>query len=187
MSVYGTEWRERSYGLWLLELKAKGTQRVHMIGVLPWLIRWALHTGRRDFCPVVASLVGPVQNIFLTVHYFSLFVPIAQQAWQTAVLGRLSLGHTLHWHTFWPWFCSGYATESRDTDPLKISLSWSVARCKHFINNNTQILHRRLHAFNLHECLLLRRLGQNKAELNNQIIAGGEWLASTVKNRNAKF
>jgi hypothetical protein len=35
----------------------------------------------------------PVQDIFvlLTVHYFNAFVPIAQQAGQAAVLGRLSL------------------------------------------------------------------------------------------------
>ncbi len=49
------------------------------------------------------KLVSPVQNSFvlpccssqpsiLTVHYFNSFVPIAQQAGQAAVLGRLSLG-----------------------------------------------------------------------------------------------
>jgi hypothetical protein len=49
----------------------------------------------RDFCPALAALVGPVQNIFfLTVHYFNSFVPITQQAGQAAVLDRLyvSLG-----------------------------------------------------------------------------------------------
>ncbi len=46
----------------------------------------------RDFCSALAALVGPVQNIyFLNVHFFSSFVPIAQQAGQAAVLGRLSL------------------------------------------------------------------------------------------------
>jgi hypothetical protein len=48
------------------------------------------------FCSGLAAPVGPVQNIFfLTVHYFTSFVPIAQQAGQAAgqapVLGRLSL------------------------------------------------------------------------------------------------
>ncbi len=61
-----------------------GTQRVQMKGVLPWLIRWA------------CRLVEPVQNtFFLTVHYFNSFVPIAQQAGQAAVLGRLSLSMRL--------------------------------------------------------------------------------------------
>ncbi len=62
-----------------------------------------------------------------------------------------------------------------------------MARCKYFINNNAEILYSRLYAFNLYDCLILRKLGQDKAELNNQIIAGGELLASTVNNRNAKF
>jgi hypothetical protein len=40
---------------------------------------------REFFCPVLAALVGPVQNIFsLTVHYFNSSVPIAQQAGQAA-------------------------------------------------------------------------------------------------------
>jgi hypothetical protein len=40
-----------------------------------------------------AALEGPVQIIFfLTIHYFNSFAPIAQQAGQAAVLGRLSLG-----------------------------------------------------------------------------------------------
>ncbi len=44
----------------------------------------------------LAALVGPVQNIvFLTVLYFNSFVPIAQQAGQAAVLGRLSFSKCL--------------------------------------------------------------------------------------------
>ncbi len=40
--------------------------------------------------------------IFLTIHYFNSFVPIAQQAGQAAILGRLSLSMSL-WrqHTIW--------------------------------------------------------------------------------------
>ncbi len=70
-----------------------GTQREQMNGVLPWLVRCACRAGTRDFCPVFAAQVGPVQNIFfcLTVHYFISFVPIAQQPRQAAVLGRLYL------------------------------------------------------------------------------------------------
>ncbi len=42
------------------------------------------------FCPAFAALVSPVQ-IFFAPHYFSSFVPIAQQARQAVVPGRLSL------------------------------------------------------------------------------------------------
>jgi hypothetical protein len=64
-----------------------------MKGVLSWLVRWACRAATRDFCSSLAALVGLVQNIlfFLTVHYLNSFVPIAQQAGQAAVLGRLSL------------------------------------------------------------------------------------------------
>ncbi len=56
------------------------------------MVRWASCAVTRDFCSALAALAGPVQNIFfLTVHYFSSFAPIAQQAGQAAVLGRLSL------------------------------------------------------------------------------------------------
>jgi hypothetical protein len=70
------------------------TQRVQMKEVLPWLVRWALRAGTRDFCPALTALDGPEQNIFfLTVHYtvFQFNVPIAQQAGQAVVPGRLSL------------------------------------------------------------------------------------------------
>jgi hypothetical protein len=44
----------------------------------------------------LAALVGPEQNIcFLTVHSFNSFAPISQQAWQKAVLGRMSLSMCL--------------------------------------------------------------------------------------------
>ncbi len=59
--------------------------------VLRW--GWARRANIRDFCP---TLVGTVQNIiFLTVHYFTSFVPVAQQAGQAAVLGRLSFNMSL--------------------------------------------------------------------------------------------
>ncbi len=45
----------------------------------------------------LTALVGPVQKIFFTGHYFNYFVPVAQQAGQAAVLGRLSLN-------LCPWF-----------------------------------------------------------------------------------
>jgi hypothetical protein len=45
---------------------------------------------------VLAALVGPEQNIFfLTEHFFSSFVPIAQQDGQAAVLGHLPLSMCL--------------------------------------------------------------------------------------------
>ncbi len=71
-----------------------GTQRVHMKGSgLGWL-RWAGRAG--TFCPASAALVGPAQNIFsLAVHYINSFVPIAPQAGQAVVLGRLSINMCL--------------------------------------------------------------------------------------------
>jgi len=60
--------------------------------VLPGLVPWARHAGTRDFCPALAVLVRPVQNIFfLAVLYFNSFVSIAQQAGQAVVLSRQSL------------------------------------------------------------------------------------------------
>jgi len=59
-----------------------------MTGVLPWLIRSARCAGTRDFGPVLVAVIDHVQNMFfLTVHYFSSFVPIAQQ---TSMLGTQS-------------------------------------------------------------------------------------------------
>jgi hypothetical protein len=67
-----------------------------MKGALTWLVRWACRGGSRVFCPALSALVCPVQNIFfLTVHYFNSFIPIAQQAGQAVVLGRLSLSMCL--------------------------------------------------------------------------------------------
>jgi hypothetical protein len=73
-----------------------GTQRVQMKGVLPWLVRWARHAGTKYFCPALAALVGPVgNNFFLIVHFFNKFIPIAKEAGQVVVLGRLSLSMRL--------------------------------------------------------------------------------------------
>jgi hypothetical protein len=64
---------------------------VHMKGILPWLVRWAGRAVTIDF-----ALVSSVQNIiFLTAHYFTLLVPIAQQPVQADVPGRLSLNMCL--------------------------------------------------------------------------------------------
>ncbi len=84
--------RSRNYGLcWVLKTEANQmrTQWVHIKRVLPWLVPRARRVGTRDFCTAVAALVGPVENIFflsVRVHYFTSFVPIAQQA----ELGRQS-------------------------------------------------------------------------------------------------
>jgi hypothetical protein len=76
-----------------------GTQRGQVKGVLPWLVCWACRAGTRDLCPALAALVGTVQYIFfLNVHYFNLFVLIAQQAGQAAVLGRMSLSISVSDH-----------------------------------------------------------------------------------------
>ncbi len=53
-----------------------GTQREQTIGVLPWLVRRTRRAGTIDFCPAVAALVSPEQNIiFLTAHFFTLLSP----------------------------------------------------------------------------------------------------------------
>jgi hypothetical protein len=65
-----------------------GTQRVQMKGVLPWACR----AGTRDFYHAFPALVGLVQTFFsFTIHYFNSLIPIAEQAGQAVVLGRLSL------------------------------------------------------------------------------------------------
>jgi hypothetical protein len=57
-----------------------------------WPVRWACHAGTRDFCPVLAALVSPVQNIISPQRtLFQSFVPIAQQAGQSVEQGRQSL------------------------------------------------------------------------------------------------
>ncbi len=69
-----------------------GTQREQMRGDLPWLVRWTRPASTVDFCLALAALISPEQNIiFLTVHFFTFLVPIAQQPGQAGVLGRLSL------------------------------------------------------------------------------------------------
>jgi hypothetical protein len=71
-----------------VDIEGMGTQRVQMKGVLPWLVRWACRAGTRAFCSALAALVGPVHR---TLFQFNSTVPIAQQAGQAAVPGRLSL------------------------------------------------------------------------------------------------
>ncbi len=76
------------------------TQQVHMKGFLSWLVRWARCASPRDFCPALAAVVGSVKNLFFrTVHFFTSFVHIAQQAGQAAVPRCLSLKMCLWW---WP-------------------------------------------------------------------------------------
>ncbi len=58
---------------------------------LPWLVRCACRAGTRDVCSALTALVGSTKYLLLAVHYFNSFVPIAQQAGQAALLGRLSL------------------------------------------------------------------------------------------------
>jgi hypothetical protein len=61
---------------------------------------WARHASTRDFYLAVAALFSPVQNnFFLAAHFFTFYVPIAQQPGQTVALGRLSLTMYL-WNEF---------------------------------------------------------------------------------------
>jgi hypothetical protein len=82
-----------------VETEANGDSRSTTYERGPFFVGfWVWRAGTREFCSTLAALVGPVQNIFFphrTVHYFNAFVPIAQQAGQAAVLGRLSLCTTV--------------------------------------------------------------------------------------------
>ncbi len=52
---------------------------LHMKGGLPWLVRWAPHASTIEFCPVLAKIVSPVQNIISSPNpFFKFLVPIAQ-------------------------------------------------------------------------------------------------------------
>ncbi len=74
-----------------LELRQMGTYGVQLKGVFPWLVCWARRASTRNFYPALSALASPVKKTFLTVHYFNLRVPIAQQPGQVVVQGRLSL------------------------------------------------------------------------------------------------
>jgi hypothetical protein len=91
----GGRWNEPKKGwpLPTVETEPMGTKGVHIKGILPWLVHWARRASIQEiFFPALAALVGPVQNILLlTVHYFTSFVPIVQQAGQAVVPHRLSL------------------------------------------------------------------------------------------------
>jgi hypothetical protein len=62
-----------------------------MKGVLSWLERWACRAGTRDFwfCFGCSSRPSKKYN-FPNLYYFNAFFPIAQQAGQATVMGRLS-------------------------------------------------------------------------------------------------
>jgi hypothetical protein len=66
------------------------TQRVKTKELLSWLVRWTRHAG--NFYLALAALISSVTNIiFLTAHFVTLLLPIAQQPGPSVVLGRLSL------------------------------------------------------------------------------------------------
>ncbi len=58
---------------------------------LRWLVRWALHVGKREFNPALTALVSPVQFFSSPYAFFNLCLPITQQPGQAVVRGRLSL------------------------------------------------------------------------------------------------
>jgi hypothetical protein len=75
----------RNYGI-------MGTHGIQMNGVLPWYGFLDSSCRYKRFCPGLAVLVDPVQKIlFLTAHYFTSFILIAQQTRQAVVPCRLSL------------------------------------------------------------------------------------------------
>jgi hypothetical protein len=80
---------------------------------LPWLVCWALRADRRYFCPAMAALVGPVEDIFFfVVHYFNSFFSIAQQAWQAVMQSRLSLKVCLGFYLRYFRDCSFFLADS---------------------------------------------------------------------------
>jgi hypothetical protein len=82
------------------------------------LVRWARSAGTRDFCPALAALVGQVQNnFFLTVHYFTSFVPIALQAGQAVVPRRLSINMCL-----WALYSDKNPVDGSGTEKSKIAV-----------------------------------------------------------------
>jgi hypothetical protein len=76
-----------------------GTQGVHLKGAHSWLVRWPSRAGTIDFCHALAALVSSAK--YFTPHYtlFQLIVPVAQQARQAVVLGRLSIIYVYGRHT----------------------------------------------------------------------------------------
>ena len=68
INIYSLVWRserqERGGPCRLLKLWWMGTQRVHMKGVIPWLVPYACRAGTTDFCSALVALVGPVQKYF---------------------------------------------------------------------------------------------------------------------------
>jgi hypothetical protein len=71
--------RETSPGwpLYMLtdELRQMGSQTVNMNGNLPWLIRWTYLVDTRDFCSVLAAVVGPVKISFSHNTLFQFICP----------------------------------------------------------------------------------------------------------------
>jgi hypothetical protein len=58
-----------------------------MKGVLSWLVCWAHCADIKDFCPVLAALIGSVQNIFFhSVHYITSFVPLSLRGYVSLFL-----------------------------------------------------------------------------------------------------
>ncbi len=71
-----------------------------------------------DFGPALATLVDLVQNIsFLTVHFFTSFVPIAQQARQAIVPRRLSINMCL-----WALYSDKNSVDVSGTEKSKIAV-----------------------------------------------------------------
>jgi hypothetical protein len=61
-----------------------------MKGVFSWLVPLACCAGKKDFCPALAALVGPVQNIFSSPYTISMHLSPSPS--RPVVLGRLALG-----------------------------------------------------------------------------------------------
>jgi hypothetical protein len=74
------------WSLLIVETEVNGNSKSTNKEVLPWLVRWARHTGTRDFYPAFDALVSTVQNIKDV------------DTGQADVQGRLSLSMCLRSH-----------------------------------------------------------------------------------------
>ncbi len=96
-SVRGQERLERGGSCWLSKLDEWGLKEYKWKGSFPgWFVRHVVPV-QDIFVLLDCSSRPDTTYFFSTVHYFNAFVPIAQQAGQAAVLGRLYLNMCLCW------------------------------------------------------------------------------------------
>jgi len=96
-----------------LKLRQMGTQSEQRKGVFPQFVRLALHVGTRDFCPTLAALAGPVQNIFSSLHTVSIHLSLlpSELGSQSCRVACLLMCVSAHDHRF--------STRIQDNEEIK--------------------------------------------------------------------